>query len=294
MEKALTARRIAEGLLFGEGIRWRGDEIVLSDMIGERVVAVDPASGAIRTLFDQGIRTNGLVVLDDGSILVLSMYDTKVLKLAPDGAVETYADLSGVATGYLGDVVMHASGDLYVDDVGVRPFHGEPLKQIGRVILVKPDGSLSPVLENLSFPNGIVISADGRTLFLVQSFLSPPSITAFNIRADGSLGDPRPFATAESLIDGLTADDAGGIWACVPHENEIRRFDSGGEITHRVLFGNYEPIACTIGGPNGTVMAVTAIKSLEGRNIFEEMQAKKVRADIFTVDVPFANRLSRP
>jgi sugar lactone lactonase YvrE len=107
----IFAEKIATGLIFGEGIRWTGSDVVLSDMAGRRVVKLDSGSGDIEKLyaFEGDNRPNGLVCPDDGSILILSMIDRKILRFK-DGEVSVYADLSKVATGYLGDVVMDFRG----------------------------------------------------------------------------------------------------------------------------------------------------------------------------------------
>ncbi|MGH8598860.1 MAG: SMP-30/gluconolactonase/LRE family protein, partial [Gammaproteobacteria bacterium] len=57
----IIARKVAGGLLFGEGIRWTGSAIVLSDMLGRRVVQVDPGSGTVTTLVEVENQPNGLI-----------------------------------------------------------------------------------------------------------------------------------------------------------------------------------------------------------------------------------------
>ena len=57
---------------------------------------------------------------------------------------------------------------------------------------------------------------------------------------------------------------------------------------------NSEPIACTIGGRNGRQLFISAIEALGGKNIFEEMMAKRVRANIWVADIPFDKGQARP
>jgi sugar lactone lactonase YvrE len=291
----LTARKVATGLLFGEGIRWRGDTIVVSDMIGRKVVRVDPSSGAIATLLDVPEQPNGLVVCDDGTILVLSMFDRQVLRLDNEGGTRLHADLSSLATGYLGDVVQDAQGNCFVDDVGTRVLHGELPAPVGKVILVRPDGSAETLLSDLAFPNGIVLSADGRTLYLSQSQATPAGIFAYDVEEGPRLTNERRLVTTDGPIDGMSIDDEDGIWACMlASDLGVCRFDQQGNLTHRIDLPGHEPIACSIGGSDGRTMCITAMESLEGKNIFEEMREKRVRSSIFLADVPFAKRLSRP
>lgn len=294
-EVVLTAQKLASGLIFGEGIRWDGDRIVLSDMVGCRVVAVSLADGSVETLLDVPDQPNGLVVTDSGDLLVLSMFDRKILKRTRAGEVSVYADLSTLATGYLGDVVMDAGGTLYVDDVGSRVLHGEPPAANGRVIRVRPDGQMDELMGDLAFPNGILISADGKRLYLSQSLFQPPSIFEYDIESDGTLSGERLFVVPPAPTDGMGIDDEDGIWACVAAGDAgVYRYDRNGQLTHRVHIEGYEPIACSIGGPDGRTMAITAIEALHGKNIFEEMRARRVHASVFIAEVPFAKVKARP
>lgn len=288
----IKVRKVAEGLIFGEGIRWLGDRIVLSDMLGRRVVEVNPASGAIRTLLDVPEQPNGLVVLDDGAVLVLSMFDGKILRLDPEGGISAYADLRALMTGYLGDAVLHPGGGLYVDDVGTRVLHGEKPAPVGRLILVTPDGSARVVLEGLAFPNGVVISPDGLRLYLAQSHTR--TIDVFDVAPDGGLSDRRRLIEFANNIDGVGIDDEEGVWPCLPTKREIVRVDPSGEVTHRIAMPGFEPIACSIGGPDGRTMCITAIEDIGEKNLFEEMMAKRVRASVWLAEVPYPKARARP
>lgn len=270
-EISIDARKVADGLIFGEGIRWLGDRIVLSDMIGKRVVSVDPATAEVATLLDVPEQPNGLVVTEAGDLLVLSMFDRKILKRAADGTVSELFDLSHIATGYLGDVVQDAQGNLYVDDVGSRVLHGEPPAANGRVIRISTDGRIKEVLTGAGFPNGIVISADGKRLYLSQSLKQPYTIFAYDIADDGSLSGERPFVSPPAPTDGMGIDDDDGVWCCVAAGDAgVYRYSRDGTLTHIIRIPDCEPIACSIGGPDGRTMAITGIKALHGKNILRK------------------------
>lgn len=288
----IIARKIATGLMFGEGIRWNGSAIVLSDMLGKRVVTVDVHSGNVTTVVEIDTQPNGLIVRDDGSLLINSMFDCKLLELNA-GKLSTYADLSSVATGYLGDIVDDGRGGYYVDDVGARVLHGEKPAP-GRLIYVSPERSLHVVADELAFANGVVISPDGQRLYLAETLIS--AIKAYDIGTDGLLGAGRIVAdfTGESRIDGMTMDADEGCWACLLDTDRVVRVAPGGERTHAVVVPDSEPVACTIGGQDGSDLFITAIEALHGKNIFEEMMAGRVRANIWSATIPFTKGQARP
>ena len=288
----IIARKVAGGLLFGEGIRWTGRAIVLSDMLGKRVVQVDPLAGTVTTLVEVENQPNGLIVRADGNLIINSMFDRKLLLFA-DGKLSDYCDLSSLATGYLGDIVNDGKGGYYVDDVGARVLHGEKPAP-GRLIYVAPDRSARVVKDQLAFANGVVISPDGRRLYLAETMIS--TIKRYEIGADGSLGAGQVFAdfTGTSRIDGMTMDGEEGCWACLLDSDRVVRVSREGVRSHAVIIPGGEPIACTLGGADGRQMFISAIESLNGKNIFEEMMAKRVRANVWTAEVPFEKGSARP
>lgn len=288
----IVARKVASGLLFGEGIRWTGRLLVLSDMLGKRVVEVVPESGQVTTLVNIDNQPNGLIVRPDGSLLINSMFDRKLLSLR-DGELSEYCDLSAVATGYLGDIVDDGRGGYYVDDVGARVLHGEKPAP-GRLIYVAPDRSIHVVKDQLAFANGVVISPDGQRLYLAETMIS--AIKVYDIGANGALGEGRVHASfaGESRIDGMTMDEDEGCWACLLDTDHVQRVDRAGNRTHRVIVPDSEPIACTIGGRGGREIYITAIEALHGKNIFEEMMAKRVRANVWAATIPFGKGNARP
>ena len=288
----ILANKIATGLIFGEGIRWNGESIVLSDMLGKRVVNVDVDSGEVATILEVDNQPNGLIVRNDGSLIINSMFDCKLLEYK-DGKAKTYADLSSLATGYLGDIVDDGRGGYYVDDVGARVLHGEKPAP-GRLIYVSPDREIKSVLEDLAFANGVVISPDGARLYLAETMTS--AIKVYDIGANGDLSQGKLAAefSGESRIDGMTMDGEEGCWACLLDTDKVVRISAGGERTHEVVIPDSEPVACTIGGPDGRHMYITAIEALHGKNIFEEMMAGRVRANIWCAQIPFEKGSARP
>ena len=150
--------------------------------------------------------------------------------------------------------MIDAHGRVYVDGADFD-FLGGAAPEPGWIHLVEPDGTTRPVAGDLDFPNGMVITPDGATLVVAESFAG--RLTAFDIADDGSLGHRRVWA--EGLgPDGICPDADGAIWAqtadTFAHSDEpdapggaVVRVLDGGEITHRVETAN-PCFACALGG----------------------------------------------
>jgi sugar lactone lactonase YvrE len=295
-----TAEPLADGFLFGEGLRWRptamddaggsaGDEagdgrahagyLVFSDMTSERLLRADPSSGALEVVADVPGRPNGLGLLPDGRLVVASMIDRRLLveRTAgdPGAGFDTYADLSALATGYLGDIAVDAAGRVFVGDTGARVLHGEPFTaRLGRLLRVDGPGRAEVALDGLAFPNGMVVTPDGQMLILGLS--GTGRIVQCRIHSrDGSLGPLRPFAT--QLPDGLAIDASGGVWACHPGRGEVTRYDPGGRRTGRVRIPDGRAIACAL-DPSSSTLFVTGIRPLApGDDLFAAIAERRTR-----------------
>ena len=101
------------------------------------------------------------------------------------------------------------------------------------------------------FPNGMVLTDDGRTLLVAETYGA--RVTAFDVDADGDLSGRRVFAEMPGLApDGICLDAAGHVWVATARTAEVVRVPEGGEVTGRVALGSGSlSYACTLGGPDG-------------------------------------------
>lgn len=89
---------------------------------------------------------------------------------------------------------------------------GDYGKNNGYIASITPDGTTRVVnSEAVKFPNGLCISADARTLYVVESTL--PGITALTIGKDGALSDYRLVVELPGTVpDGLALDTDGRLY----------------------------------------------------------------------------------
>jgi sugar lactone lactonase YvrE len=248
---------LVNGLCFGEGPRWRNDRLYFSDMHDNTVYSVD-TSGNLETIVQlEDDEPSGLGWLPDGRMLIVSMRNRKLLVLDGGGLTE-FADLSGIATYHCNDMVTDLEGRSYVGNFGYD-LHNNAEFQKAALILVHPDGTTEVAADDLSFPNGTVITPDGTTLIVGESFGA--RLTAFDINPDGSLANRREWAKMDGAVpDGICLDEAGGIWVASPVSNEALRVIEGGEVTDRVKIEN-QAYACMLGGPSGKTLFIMTSRS---------------------------------
>src|SRR5262249_55560110 len=224
---------------------------------------------------------SGLGWLPDGRLLVVSMTDRRLLRLDPSG-LSVVADLSDVATFHCNDMVVDRQGRAYIGNFG-SDFEGGGAPRPAVLALVLPDGTVRVAAEELAFPNGTVLTADGRTLIVGESFGA--RLTAFDVAADGSLSRRRVWAALEGAVpDGICLDAENAVWVASPLSKEVLRVREGGDVVERVSTAA-QAIACMLGGPERRTLFVLTARALNREACRTQRSA---RIEMVEVDVPGA------
>src|SRR5262245_21280985 len=275
-----TPKPILDGLYFPEGPRWHEGKLWFSDMHGHRVMTVG-LDGAATTVVEVPAAPSGLGWLPDGRLLVVSMEDRRLLRLDPSGLTEV-ADLSRLASFHCNDMVVHAQGRAYIGNFGFD-LHGGATPAATVLIMVSPGGAARVAAEAMEFPNGTVITPDGRTLIIGESFGA--RLTAFDVQADVSLTNRRVWAALNGAVpDGICLDAEGAIWVASPISAEVLRVREGGEVTHRVEVAK-QAFACMLGGPQRRHLFICTATSGDPAVAREKRDG---RIEVVEVEVPGA------
>jgi len=288
---------VREGLFFGESPRWHEGRLWYSDFYDRAVHALHPSGVDERILEVEG-QPSGLGWLPDGSLLVVSMVDRRVLRRDPLGNVGVHADLDHLATFHVNDLVVDAHGRAYVGNFGfdldaflaehgVEGLLGEPGPSATVLARVDPDGSVHVAAHDVVFPNGAVLTPDGRTLILAETLAL--RLSAFDVAADGTLSGRRVWADLSASMtapDGICLDAEGAVWVANALAPQCRRIGAGGAILDEVTFSQ-NCFACMLGGDDRRVLyAMTAPTSVAA----DASARRDGRIEAATVAVPGAGR----
>lgn len=267
---------LRDGFRYLEGPRWRAGRLWMSDMWDGKVYALDPA-GAAEVVAEVPNGPSGLGFLPDGTLLVVSMGDRRVLRL-DDGRLACHADLSALSRERPNDMVVDRRGRAYVGDFGYDICAGAAMAP-ANLVLVLPSGEARVAAEDLAFPNGAVILDGGDTLVVAESLAG--RLTAFEIAADGSLANRRLYADlGDQMPDGLCLDREGAIWVSSFEHDVFLRVRAGGEAVDRVPVPGRRAVACQLGGNDGrTLFCLTC------ETTWEEVCAGRGRARVETARV---------
>ena len=274
-----TMEVLAEGFNWSEGPTWlaRSRTLVFSD-VPENVIYSWSEREGLRIFLKpsgytgplaerQGQGSNGLVTDSEGRLVICQHGDRRISRLERDGSFTPLAEWYGHRRlNSPNDAIFNARGELYFTDppYGLDGLDSSPEKElrVNGVYLRRTDGTLVLVEDGMTFPNGLALSPDGRTLYVNQSDPKAPLIRAFPVLPDGTLGEGRTFFDAaplaaegrKGLPDGLRVDIHGNLFATGP--GGVLVLDPSGHLLGILNTGEATGNCCW--GDDGRTLYITA------------------------------------
>jgi len=174
-----------------------------------------------------------------------------------DGRLSEYADLSRLASFHCNDMVADRQGRIYAGNFGFDLHGGEPVGPAELLLVEK--GSVEVFAKDVIFPNGSVITPDGATLLVAETFAH--RISAFGLDDNGRLASRELWAElGERTPDGMCLDQHGALWIASPGSGELLRVARGGAVLDRCeTVGT--PYACMLGGADRRTLFVCTSES---------------------------------
>ena len=294
--RALT--QLLEGGAFFESPRWHEGRWWVSDFYRHGVYTVS-TDGTEELVLEVEHQPSGLGWMPNGSLLVVSMKNQRVLRRDRDGSVGVHAELGAFTDSWLNDMVVDGQGRAWVGCFGFDLMaFADP--QLAPLMRVDPDGTTSVAAEDTRFPNGTVITPDGSTLILGET--AGCCYTAFTIQADGTLSDRRIWAQLapapdlgplQEMLpqiaigpDGCTLDAELHIWSADEVGGRCIRIAPGGAIVDEIRVPEgLGCFACALGGDDGRTLLMCAAPDFLETNRAQARDAVLLATE---VDVPHA------
>ncbi|MCM2373343.1 SMP-30/gluconolactonase/LRE family protein [Aporhodopirellula aestuarii] len=259
-----AVKQILTGFAFTEGPAVTSDgTLYFTDIPNATIHQFNP-NGFLRVFTDQSRHANGLWPLSDGGLLACEMDGAVVRYNLADGSREVLTDsYEGVRYNACNDLVVDASGGIYFTDPHYRA--PTPLPQKVRAVYYRSsDGKVSRLTGDLAAPNGIGLSLDEKTLYVIPSMQS--EMLAFDIEQPGKISGQRTFCrlaqpegTSGTGGDGMAMDERGNLY--ITTHLGVQIFSPAGEPLGTVAFAE-RPANVTFGGDDFKMMVVTAQKSV--------------------------------
>jgi sugar lactone lactonase YvrE len=253
--------KLADGFRFTEGPASGPDgRVYFTDIPNERIMIYDFASGEVTTHREQSGRANGLMFTPTGALIACEGGARRLTRQMGEEIAALADSFSGIALNSPNDLDIDGKGGIYFTD----PRYGDRESMemdLEGVYYLPRRGGLKRVVEDLVRPNGIKLSRDGKTLYVVDN--GAKTIVAYDVQPDGTLAGVRVFAEmdqdAPSGGDGMTLDCCGNVYCA--GQGHIWIWNPGGEPVTKIPVPE-SPANCTFAGPDGKTLFITARTSI--------------------------------
>ncbi len=255
--------KLAGGFTFTEGPAADADgNIYFTDQPNNRIMKWD-VDGKLTTFMKPCGRSNGLCFDAQGKLWACADEKNEMwqIDLATKEKTAVIKDYQGKLLNGPNDVWLRPDGGLYFTD----PYYRRPYwKRGGKEIEIEGVYYLGPdhkklvrVVDDLSQPNGIIGTPDGKTLYVAD--IRGNKTYAYDIQPDGALKGKRLFCELGS--DGMTIDDAGNVYLT---GHGVTVYDrQGKKIEHIDVRESWTGNIC-FGGKNKDLLFITASKGIYG------------------------------
>lgn len=234
---------LAHGFIWTEGPVWVPERQALffSDVPANRMYRWTENEGASLYLSPSGYEGHDPAAFrEPGSSGLIRGPGTTILMADHGNRAIASLDLETrkkafLATSYAGkrfnsphDLVRASSGSIYFTDppYGLEGLNASPLKEMpfNGIFRLDPDGTATLLEQGMSFPNGIILSPDDRTLYVTNSDPTRAIVMAYALDNGGSLAARRIFKDFTPFVgerkpglpDGMAIDVAGNLFVTGP------------------------------------------------------------------------------
>jgi gluconolactonase len=262
--------------------------IYFSDIAGSRILRTTP-DGKLSVFREDAGRTNGNTFDAQGRLISCEGAENgpggrrRIVRTdMKTGKVEVLTDkYEGKRYNSPNDVVVDTKGRVWFTDPLYKPDKSEMEMKDEAVYRIDPDGKVTRMLTQpqIHKPNGIAISPDGKTLYVVDSNPAKEGnrkIWSFALADDGTLSNQKvvwDFGKARGG-DGMRVDTQGNLWICAGISYKRSEFETTdvppgvyvvtpeGKLLGRIPIVEDLITNLAFGGPDRKTLYVTAGKTL--------------------------------
>lgn len=244
------ATLIAEGYKFPEGpLVDKDGNLFFTDVQGELILKYDGESVSVFAEKTKG--ANGLALHQDGTIYACLGAGRAIGKFAPDGTMSTHiSEVDGAQLNQTNDIVIDLNGNIFFSN----PARGDGESSVVRI---RPDGTAAVVATDQTYPNGIAISPDGKTLY-ANDLMSGGIIWKYPLNASGDIGTGEQLIKVGGFPDGMTVAESGNIYCALNADAKVIVVSPSGAVLREIQFPKGSGVTnMCFGGPDFKTLYVT-------------------------------------
>ena len=255
-----TIEQAGSGFIFTEGPAVASNgKVYFTDQPNDRIHVWDEKEGVSLWLEGTG-RSNGMYFTSEDQLVTCADEKTQLAYFDEDKNLIKLCDsFDGMHLNGPNDVwVIPNKGGYYFTDPYYHrswwPEGHKELQDVRGVYYLSNEGDISRVIDDFKTPNGLIGTADGKTLYVAD--IEDRKTWKYDIQSDGSLANKTFFAPHGS--DGMTIDNEGNIYLTY---DKVWVYNPKGELIEEITFPE-SPANICFGGKNRDILFVTARKGV--------------------------------
>lgn len=252
---------VHEGFKFTEGPAADAEgRLYFTDVFANRIHIANPG-GAVETFLESSGGMNGLMFAPNGKLYGCQGAEGRIVAIDVGSK-----DVQVIADKY-NDIRFNRPNDLVVDTHGGVYFTDPKIAGAGKqdkaaFYYASADGTVTRLGDNVLFPNGILLSPDEKTLYVLP--YGSPDVLSYAVESPGKVGPAKVLCRlvqkkedGKSGGDGLTVDTKGNLYLTAPAVKAIQVVSPEGE-TLGLLELPKSPSNCDFGGADRKTLFITA------------------------------------
>ena len=200
---------------------------------------------------------NGQFILPEGQHLICDSKSASIKRFSSDGNF-----IKDEIKGHCANTQVYIPNDLVADKFA-NIFFTDSVRNTGKVFVLAADGGQYVLADKLDYPNGLVVSKDGKWLFVAESFqnriikinITSPWKNKRNIHVITTLPRHESGRDQDNLPDGITLDQDGNIWVAHYGMQSVHQYSPQG--THLRSINTHLPLTSNLVFINKNTLVVT-------------------------------------
>ncbi len=235
---------IAEGFTWSEGPVWvpHDNYLLFTDVPENTLYRWDEENGLTEFLKPSGAPltqvpymrspgANGLIMGEEFNHIYMANHGQRAIvamDLKSKGQTRLAIDYEGQRFSSPNDLVLASNGKIFFTDppFGLKKGDQSEQKELSQngVYRADPDGFTHLLIDNINKPNGIGLSIDEKTLFVLVTDAENPIVMAYDLDKNGDIKNPRIFYDyayarehdLEGAPDGMATANNGNLFFTGP------------------------------------------------------------------------------
>jgi len=257
-DPAGQVERVAHGFRFTQGPAWSRDgHLLFSDIPSGKIMKYTPG-GSAEVYRESSNGAAGNAFDAQGRLYTCETHARRITRTDKKGRIEVLADkFDGKRLNAPADLAVSKPGNVYFTDPAFGNQQDTRELDFYGVYHVTPKGQLSVIARPAGRPNGITLSPNGRTLYVVNS--DERNVRAYDVDREGNADHERvAISGIDGIPGGIRADEDGDLYVAA---NGIDVYSPEGKLLRTILVAE-KPSNCAFGGADFETLYITARTSL--------------------------------